>query len=133
MDSSATVLQSVGKSSAAERLRDTHRLLVVLVMAHAGEEVDAQGAAGGHRKIGDGPPLVHLSCGSGRGRVRRSVERSAGCAVAVACVTFTPDRDPWAEEDEGSSASETGACAHKRASSARTIVQVQRGIPRGTF
>ena len=47
MDSSATVLQSVGKSSAAERLRDTHRLLVVLVMAHAGEEVDAQAPQAG--------------------------------------------------------------------------------------
>lgn len=67
MDSSAAVLQSAGKSSAAERLRDTHRLLVVLVMAHAGEEVDAQGAAGGHGKHGDGPPLVHLGCGRGRG------------------------------------------------------------------
>ena len=81
MDSSAAVLQSAGKSSAAERLRDTHRLLVVLVMAHAGEEVDAQGAAGGHRKIGDGPPLVHLGCGSGRGEsssVSRAVRGLCG-------------------------------------------------------
>lgn len=49
------------------RGRGAHRLLVVLVVTHAGEEVDAEAAARGHGEHGDRLPLFHLGCGWRRG------------------------------------------------------------------